>query len=143
MPHPRLYLLLRRRQDHFPARSLHWVCSLSPSLFSYTPNLTFHRRDTLFISGCGRIFEGTASEMRSSLSKLAQLPHDTVTYVGHEYTRANAAFAASVEPENADIKALAEVCKETGVVTTGRYTIGDELCVLPPVFFFYSGAGDC
>lgn len=43
--------------------------------------------DTLFVSGCGRFFEGTPEEMNSALNdKLAKLPDDTVTYVGHEYT---------------------------------------------------------
>lgn len=43
--------------------------------------------DTLFVSGCGRFFEGTAEEMHTALNeRLAKLPDDTVTYVGHEYT---------------------------------------------------------
>jgi len=60
--------------------------------------------DTLFALGCGRIFEGTPVQMWSSLQKLMNLPDDTVVYCAHEYTQANAKFALSVEPENADLQ---------------------------------------
>jgi hydroxyacylglutathione hydrolase len=56
--------------------------------------------DTLFAAGCGRLFEGTPEQMWSSLSKLAALPPDTRVYCGHEYTMANLAFAAAVEPQS-------------------------------------------
>lgn len=40
--------------------------------------------DTLFISGCGRFFEGTAEEMHTALNKtLASLPKDALVYCGH------------------------------------------------------------
>ncbi|KAJ1507280.1 hypothetical protein HMI56_000178 [Coelomomyces lativittatus] len=42
--------------------------------------------DTLFIAGCGRFFEGDASTMLKSLSKLSKLPTTTEVYCGHEYT---------------------------------------------------------
>ncbi len=58
--------------------------------------------DTLFSAGCGRLFEGTAAEMHTSLSRLAALPPDTAVYCGHEYTQANLRFALTVEPENTD-----------------------------------------
>jgi hydroxyacylglutathione hydrolase len=53
--------------------------------------------DTLFVMGCGRIFEGDADMMWASLEKLLALPDQTVIYCSHEYTIANAAFARSVE----------------------------------------------
>jgi hydroxyacylglutathione hydrolase len=56
--------------------------------------------DTLFSVGCGRLFEGTAQQMQSSLDKLAALPPSTRVYCGHEYTRANCEFALAVEPDN-------------------------------------------
>lgn len=59
--------------------------------------------DTLFSMGCGRLFEGTAAEMFSSLSKIAALPDETMVYCGHEYTLANGKFCAHIEPENEDI----------------------------------------
>jgi len=63
--------------------------------------------DTLFIAGCGRLFEGTPEMMFDSLAKLAGLDERTRVYCGHEYTKANLAFAAHVEPENADVKRAA------------------------------------
>ena len=56
--------------------------------------------DTLFALGCGRLFEGSAPQMWSSLEKLLALPDDTQIFCAHEYTQANAAFALSVEPDN-------------------------------------------
>src|SRR3984893_15411734 len=54
--------------------------------------------DTLFSPGCGRLIEGTAAEMFSSLGKLAALPDDTLVCCGHEYTEANAKVAPSADP---------------------------------------------
>lgn len=56
--------------------------------------------DTLFSCGCGRLFEGTPAEMYGSLTRLAQLPDDTLIYCAHEYTLANIAFALEAEPGN-------------------------------------------
>ena len=56
--------------------------------------------DTLFSCGCGRLFEGTAAQMHSSLSKLAALPGDTLVYCGHEYTLSNLRFARAADPGN-------------------------------------------
>jgi hydroxyacylglutathione hydrolase len=56
--------------------------------------------DTLFACGCGRLFEGTAAQMHTSLGKLAALPGSTQVYCAHEYTLANIAFARAVEPDN-------------------------------------------
>lgn len=56
--------------------------------------------DTLFTSGCGRLFEGTAEQMQTSLDRLRRLPGDTLVYCGHEYTEKNLQFAATVEPDN-------------------------------------------
>lgn len=56
--------------------------------------------DTLFSAGCGRLFEGTASQMWHSISKLMALPDDTQIYPAHEYTLSNIEFALSVEPGN-------------------------------------------
>lgn len=61
--------------------------------------------DTLFAGGCGRVFEGNPAMMLASLDKLASLPPETRVYCAHEYTLANLAFAAAVEPENPALKA--------------------------------------
>lgn len=59
--------------------------------------------DTLFALGCGRVFEGTMAQMWSGLQKLMTLPPQTTVYCGHEYTMANAAFAATIEPDNQEL----------------------------------------
>lgn len=59
--------------------------------------------DTLFSAGCGRLFEGTAFQLFTSLMRLAALPSTTRVYCGHEYTLTNLRFARHVEPDNADI----------------------------------------
>jgi hydroxyacylglutathione hydrolase len=61
--------------------------------------------DTLFAMGCGRLFEGTPAMMWAAMQKLMTLPDETRVYCGHEYTLANARFAATVEPGNADLQA--------------------------------------
>ena len=65
--------------------------------------------DTLFSLGCGRLFEGTAGDMWTSLKKLRDLPDRTRVYCGHEYTFSNARFALSIDPSNA---ALAGAARE-------------------------------
>jgi len=62
--------------------------------------------DTLFVAGCGRLFEGTAEMMFASLAKLAALPDDTRVYCGHEYTQKNLEFAARVEPGNEGVRRM-------------------------------------
>ena len=56
--------------------------------------------DTLFSSGCGRVFEGTFEQMHKSVLKLKSLPANTKIYAGHEYTQSNLKFAMEVEPLN-------------------------------------------
>lgn len=68
--------------------------------------------DTLFSAGCGKLFEGTPQELLASLEKLASLPGPTEVYCGHEYTEANLAFGATVEPDNPEIQAYREECRQ-------------------------------
>ena len=56
--------------------------------------------DTLFSCGCGRLFEGTAAQMHSSLEKFAALPGETLVYCAHEYTLSNLRFARAADPDN-------------------------------------------
>jgi hydroxyacylglutathione hydrolase len=56
--------------------------------------------DTLFSAGCGRMFEGTATQMNESLNRLRELPPETQVFCGHEYTAANLRFALTVDPDN-------------------------------------------
>jgi hydroxyacylglutathione hydrolase len=61
--------------------------------------------DTLFGCGCGRLFEGTPSEMLNSLQKLALLPDTTQVWCAHEYTIANLRFALTIDPRNLALQA--------------------------------------
>jgi hydroxyacylglutathione hydrolase len=63
--------------------------------------------DTMFALGCGRLFEGSAEQMWTSLSRLAALPPETMIHCAHEYTQSNARFALSVDKENAALRARA------------------------------------
>ena len=64
---------------------------------------TIFTGDTLFVMGCGRLFEGSAEQMYNSISKLIELPRETIVYCSHEYTLANAKFALSVDPDNIEL----------------------------------------
>ena len=59
--------------------------------------------DIVFSLGCGRIFEGTAEEMHSSVKKIKSLPDLTKIYCGHEYTENNLKFCKHYDPENIDL----------------------------------------
>ncbi|MGH1485007.1 MAG: hydroxyacylglutathione hydrolase [Cellvibrionaceae bacterium] len=60
--------------------------------------------DTLFAAGCGRLFDGTHEQFCHSLQRINQMPANTQIFCTHEYTMANLAFAAAVEPANTAIK---------------------------------------
>ena len=88
--------------------------------------------DTLFALGCGRLFEGTAEQMWTSLQRLAALPDDTTVYCAHEYTASNARFALSVDDAPA-LKARADAvfaARERGEPTVPT-TIGLEKATNP------------
>lgn len=89
--------------------------------------------DTLFAMGCGRLFEGTAEQMFANMARFAALPHDVRIYCGHEYTLANARFAAHVDPDNAAVIERQErilAMRERGAVTLPT-TIGEERATNP------------
>ncbi|MEO1120374.1 MAG: hydroxyacylglutathione hydrolase [Pseudomonadota bacterium] len=89
--------------------------------------------DTLFSLGCGRLSEGTAIQMWSSLSKLMALPPETRVFCGHEYTLSNARFAVTVDPENAALKdRVAEVeAQRAANEPTIPTTLGREMATNP------------
>ena len=66
--------------------------------------------DTLFLGGCGRLFEGDPATMYASLRRIAEtLDPATRVFCGHEYTANNLRFVAALEPDNADVReALAD-----------------------------------
>lgn len=68
--------------------------------------------DTLFAGGCGRLFEGTPTQMVASLSKLRTLPDITRIWCAHEYTLKNLEFALTVDGQNPDLQARFQQVKE-------------------------------
>ncbi len=68
--------------------------------------------DTLFSLGCGRLLEGDGPMMWQSLQKLMALPKETLIYCGHEYSKANSAFALSIEPNNLSLQERAEEIRQ-------------------------------
>jgi hydroxyacylglutathione hydrolase len=89
--------------------------------------------DTLFASGCGRLFEGTPTQMSQSLAKFAALPPETIVYCTHEYTLSNIRFALAVEPNNSDLitwSNTAQALRKANRPTVPT-TIGHELRVNP------------
>lgn len=55
--------------------------------------------DTLFVAGCGRLFEGSPEQMWTALQRLTALPAATRVWCAHEYSAANLRWAlAQVQP---------------------------------------------
>jgi len=81
----------------------------------------------LFSIGCGRLFEGTAAQMVQSLSKLSSLPADTLVFCAHEYTLANCAFALTVDPNNAALKA--HLTRSKKAIDSGNGTLPSQMSI--------------
>jgi hydroxyacylglutathione hydrolase len=83
---------------HIPGHTLGHIC-----FYFYKENSVF-TGDTLFSLGCGRIFEGTYSQMFNSLTKLKMLPDNTKIFCGHEYTSQNSKFCVVHDKNNENLK---------------------------------------
>lgn len=89
--------------------------------------------DTLFVIGCGRLFEGSAADLWQSLQKLKALPSNTRVYCAHEYSENNARFALTVEPDNIALQekmAKIKKLRANGLATVPS-TIEEELATNP------------
>ena len=83
---------------HIPGHTLGHIC------FHFYNNKSVFTGDTLFSLGCGRIFEGTYSQMYESLKKIKELPLDTKIFCGHEYTFNNSKFCLKYDQDNNFLK---------------------------------------
>ncbi|KAK4203348.1 putative hydroxyacylglutathione hydrolase, cytoplasmic isozyme [Triangularia verruculosa] len=116
--------------DNIKVTALHTPCHTQDSICylmedSQTGDKAVFTGDTLFIGGCGRFFEGTGEEMHKALNVvLAGVGDDVRVYSGHEYTKSNVKFGASVLQNDAvkALEAFADDCRNT----QGKFTIGDE-----------------
>ncbi|WCM27542.1 hydroxyacylglutathione hydrolase [Sphingomonas sp. QA11] len=89
--------------------------------------------DTLFAMGCGRLFEGDATQMFANMQRLATLPPETIVYCAHEYTQSNGRFALAAEPDNAATSkrmATVDAVRARGEPTVPT-SIADELATNP------------
>lgn len=76
--------------------------------------------DTLFAAGCGRVFDGTMSDLAASLTRIAALPPETQCYCAHEYTLDNLGFAGWVEPDSVALQQReqsTQALREAGTAT--------------------------
>jgi hydroxyacylglutathione hydrolase len=108
---------------HIPGHTLGHIC-----FYFYKEDSVF-TGDTLFSLGCGRIFEGTYSQMFNSLMKIKALPQNTKIYCGHEYTKQNSKFCAAHDKNNENLKEKIndiEIKLKNGLPTVPS-TIKDEL----------------
>ncbi|MFT5721738.1 MAG: hydroxyacylglutathione hydrolase [Motiliproteus sp.] len=89
--------------------------------------------DTLFLAGCGRLFEGSAVQLLQAMVFFRSLADETQVCCAHEYSLANLAFAAAVEPLNPAIQASLARCQQLRAegqpTLPGR--IGDEKQINP------------
>ena len=108
------------------------VCYYMPPYPDHKPGAVW-TGDTLFIGGCGRLYEGSPELMWESLSKLAALPPDTLVYCGHEYVIENLEFALTVEPDNQTVRRTLSDIKQTRRAgrPTVPSTIREELLTNP------------
>ncbi len=99
---------------HTPGHTLGSICYLVEDVL--------FTGDTLFGSGCGRLFEGSPKQMYDALyNKIKPLPQPTKIYFGHEYTVHNLKFASFIEPDNQAVAARLQQAvsqREKGRLTT-------------------------
>jgi hydroxyacylglutathione hydrolase len=92
---------LRIKTISTPGHTRDSVCYFLPAQPGIPTPILF-TGDTLFVGGCGRVFECDAGTMWRSLNALAALPEETCVYCGHEYTVENYRFAARFFPRDAE-----------------------------------------
>jgi hydroxyacylglutathione hydrolase len=116
----------------FAVRALH-VPGHTTGAVSYCIDDAVFTGDTLFVGGCGKLFEGTPEMMFASLAKIAALPDATRVFCGHEYTVSNLKFALHNEPANDAVKkklAWAQAERDAGRPTVPS-TIAEERATNP------------
>ena len=108
---------------HIPGHTLGHIC------FYFHKDESVFTGDTLFSLGCGKIFEGTYTQMFNSLMKLKELPKNTKVFCGHEYTLQNSKFCIIHDENNKNLKIKINDIKiklKAGLSTIPS-TIKDEL----------------
>ena len=83
---------------HIPGHTSGHIC------FNFFEEKILFTGDTLFSLGCGRVFEGTYSQMLNSLNLIKKFPPETKVYFGHEYTQNNLNFCKKYDTNNSFLK---------------------------------------
>ncbi|XP_063072930.1 probable hydrolase PNKD [Engraulis encrasicolus] len=118
---------LRFRAFYTPGHTVgHMIYLLEGQLFN-SPSSLFSG-DLVFLSGCGRMFEGNALTMLSSLDTVSSLNDETLLWPGHEYADDNLLFSREVEPLNTtrDQKLMWVDQQRSQRLCTSPSTLGEE-----------------
>jgi hydroxyacylglutathione hydrolase len=83
----------------------------------------------MFGCGCGKLFEGTYSQMYTSLKLLSKLPRSIKIFCAHEYTKKNIEFALMIEKNNEDLIARKKGLIEVDITLPS--TLNEELKTNP------------
>lgn len=110
-----------------PCHTRGHVAFLASSLHDSTFAPILFPGDTLFVGGCGRFFEGTATQMLKNMDRFSSLPSDTAIYCAHEYTDNNYRFLVTIDRERCE-RRFAEIlrCRDINEPTVPS-SIGQEL----------------
>jgi hydroxyacylglutathione hydrolase len=111
---------------HTPGHTPSHVCYVITQVTENSTKLPFlFCGDTLFIGGCGRVFNGTHEQLYNSLQTLGYLPNDTLVFCGHEYTANNLQFCLKLDPDNDFIKDKIEWVNK--LRSEDQFTVGSRL----------------
>ena len=81
--------------------------------------------DSLFLGGCGRLFEGSPEDLHASMQLLARQQPESLICCAHEYTASNLRFAAHVMPSHSQILSRLDALEEEW--GTSRSSVPDTL----------------
>lgn len=112
-----------------PGHTLDHICYFTND----TDNPKIFCGDSLFLAGCGRVFEGSMQQMLTAMEYFKQLPENTLIFCTHEYSLDNLAFAQTVEPNNQQIKNTIDKCQKLRALNLATLpsSIKNELLINP------------
>ncbi|TGG94582.1 MAG: hydroxyacylglutathione hydrolase [Aphanocapsa feldmannii 277cV] len=106
-----------------PAHTRHHIAYVLPATGQERAELFCG--DTLFMAGCGRLFEGTPADLSRALQRLAELPDETRVWCAHEYSSTNLAFALEQEPANHTL--VAQIERVKALRQAGLYSVPSSI----------------
>lgn len=115
-----------------PGHTIHHVCYFQPE------HKLLFVGDTLFSAGCGRLFEGSASDLFQSFNQFRTLPEETLMHCAHEYTLANLTFALHLRPT--DTRILQALSERQRLRNEGKPTLPSSLKTESEINLFYQAS---